>query len=83
MSHSRIDIDSGVDRLLFINNYGHLIGLPSRPGTSSTATTGVPTNGIAGFAPGALFINYKASSLGTYLYVNTGTNASATWTNVI
>jgi hypothetical protein len=81
MADSRLDIDSGVDRLLFINNYGHLIGLPSRPGTSSAATTGIPTNGIAGYAPGAMFHNYKGTA-GSALYVNVGTNASATWLNI-
>lgn len=81
-SIERLDINSGIDRLMFINGYGHLIGLPSRPGTSSTATTGVPTNSIAGFAPGALFLNYKGT-VGSLLYVNTGTNASSTWTNVV
>jgi hypothetical protein len=80
---SRFDIDSSVDRLMFMNNYGHLIGLPTRPGTSSAATTGVPTAGIAGFAPGAIFINVKSTTLGTFLYCNTGTNTSATWTNIV
>ena len=76
MALSRIDIDSGVDRLMFIAGNGHMIGLPTRPGTSSTATTGVPTNGIAGFAPGALFLNFKGAALSA-LYVNTGTVTSA------
>lgn len=79
---SRLDIDSAVDRLMFINNYGHMIGLPSRPGTSSTATTGVPTNAIAGFAPSAMFLNYKGS-IGSLFYINTGTVTSATWFNVV
>ncbi len=79
---SRFDLDSSVDRLVFVNGYGHLVGLPTRPGQSSTATTGVPTNAIVGFAPGAVFLNFKGTT-GTLFYVNTGTNASATWTNVI
>lgn len=82
MTVSRFDIDSAVDRLMFVNGKGHMIGLPTRPGTSSTATTGVPTDGIAGFAPGAVFHNYKASSAGTMLYVNVGTATSATWRNL-
>lgn len=81
MAVSRLDIDAGVDRLLFINGQGHMIGLPTRPGTSSAATTGVPTNGIAGFAPSALFLNFKGSA-GSALYINIGTNLSATWQNV-
>ena len=81
MSATRFDIDSGIDRYMFVNGQGHMIGLPTRAGTSSTATTGVPTNGIAGFAPGALFLNFKGAS-GSALYVNLGTNTSATWQNI-
>lgn len=82
MAQSRLDIDSSVDRLMFIEGRGHMIGLPSRPGTSSTATTGVPTNSIAGFAPGAMFLNYKGA-VGSALYVNVGTVSSTTWVNVV
>ncbi len=78
---SRFDIDSGVDRLLYVNGQGHLLGLPTRPGTSSTATTGVPTNAIQGFAPGAIFINFKGAA-GTAFYVNVGTFLSSQWINV-
>lgn len=81
MAGERFDISSGIDRLMFVSGRGHLIGLPSRPGTSSAASTGVPTNGIAGFAPGALFFNYKGSA-GSALYVNQGTNTSASWLNI-
>ena len=82
MAESRFDVQSGVDRLMFVSGRGHMIGLPTRPGESSTVTTGVPTDAIVGFAPGALFLNFKGA-IGSALYVNTGTNASATWTNVI
>lgn len=78
----RLDIQAGVDRYIFAGGWGHLLGVPTRPGESSTATTGVPTNGIPGFGKGALFINFKGTA-GTLLYVNTGTLASATWTNII
>ncbi len=79
MSISRFDINSAVDRLMFVNGRGHLMGFPNLPGFSSTAGTGVPTNGIAGFVTGALFYNTKASGLATALYVNSGTQTSATW----
>lgn len=82
MPNQRYDLSVGVDRIHFIEGYGHVIGLPTMPGFSSTATTGVPTNGIAGFAKGALFINVKGS-VGSLLYVNTGSSTSATWTNVV
>lgn len=82
MAVTRLDIQSGVDRLMYVAGQGHMIGLPTRPGSSSAATTGVPTNGIQGFAPGAMFLNFKGS-IGSLHYVNTGTFASATWTNVL
>lgn len=82
MAMTRLDIQTGVDRLMMVENYGHMIGLPSRPGTSSAATTGIPTDNIAGFAPGAMFLNYKGGP-GTALYVNTGTNLLSNWVNVV
>lgn len=78
MATSRNDIQSAVDRDTFISGVGHLRGFPTRPGESSTVTTGVPTDGIAGFAPGALFHNFKGSA-GSLLYINNGSNTSATW----
>lgn len=81
MAVTRNDIQSGVDRDTFVNGVGHLRGFPTRPGTSSTAVTGVPTNGIAGYGPGALFQNYKGSA-GSLLYVNQGSATSAMWLNI-
>lgn len=81
MAVSRIDIESGVDRLMFYSGQGHLLGLPTRGGTSSNSTTGIPTDGIAGFAPGALFLNFKGGA-GSSLYVNIGTNTSTNWLNI-
>lgn len=81
MAVSRFDIDSGVDRLFYYPGVGHFVGLPTRPGTSSAAVTGVPTNGIQGFAPGAQFWNFKGTA-GSAFYINTGTFASATWLNI-
>jgi hypothetical protein len=78
---SRINKQSGIDRDEFVSGLGHLKGFPTMPGTSSAATTGVPTNGIAGFAPGALFQNWKGT-VGSVLYVNVGTATSATWVNI-
>lgn len=80
MAVSRLDIQTSVDRLMLCPGYGYLLGLPANPGVTSDASTGVPTNGVAGFAPGAIFINYKSSGGSTHLYVNTGTVTSATWT---
>lgn len=81
MATSRFDIQSGVDRDMFVAGVGHLRGFPTRPGSSSAATTGVPTNGIAGFAPSALFQNFKGG-VGTLLYLNVGSSTSAIWLNI-
>lgn len=81
MAVTRGDIQSGVDRDQFISGVGHMRGFPTRPGFSSTAGTGVPTNGIPGFGFGALFQNFKGG-VGSALYVNVGTNLSATWLNI-
>lgn len=40
-----------------------------------------PAGGETGFAKGALWINTAASSTTTRLYINTGSNTSATWAN--
>lgn len=50
--------------------------------TNFNATTGVPTNSVANYAPGCMFIN-PLGSIGSFVYHNTGTLASATWTNVL
>lgn len=81
MPNYRYDINGEVDRDSFVVGVGHMRGFPTRPGESSTATTGVPTNGIAGFGPSAVFHNFKGT-VGSALYVNVGTNLSATWVNV-
>jgi hypothetical protein len=81
MSIARLDIDSYTDRLMYKEGYGHLIGLPTQPGVTSAVTTGIPTNGTAGFAPGCLFLNFKGGP-STAQYVNIGTNASSQWINV-
>lgn len=82
MAVTRFDIQSGVDRLLNLPGVGHFLGLPTRPGSSSAATTGVPTNGVKGYAPSGLFLNFKGS-IGSLVYANTGTYLSSTWTNIL
>ncbi len=81
MAISRLDIDNSTDRLMYKEGAGHMIGLPTRAGTSSAATTGVPTNSIQGFAPGAMFLNFKGSA-GTLFYINIGTFTSSNWQNI-
>ncbi len=78
MATSRIDVQSGVDRELFVSGRGHLIGFATMPGTSSD-TNGVPTNGIPGFAPSAIFFNYKDTTGLKVRYKNVGSNTSAIW----
>lgn len=40
-----------------------------------------PTASLAGYAPGCIFIN-TAGAVGSFVYVNSGTLASATWSNI-
>lgn len=80
MATGRLDIHSGVDRLLNYPGIGYLLGLPTRSDTC-TLSTGVPTNGKAGFAPGCLFLNFRGS-VGSLLYINTGSNTSTTWLDI-
>lgn len=59
---------------------GILIATPEVVGTCNL-TTGVPTNGIAGYAPGCLWQNFLGTA-GSVLYTNQGTVTSATWLNI-
>lgn len=42
---------------------------------------GVPTASAAGYAKGCIAINIAATTTTTRLYINSGTNTSATWAN--
>lgn len=75
-----LDIQAAVDRLMNVAGRGRLIGLPAL--SASSNASGVPTNGLQGWAPSAIWFNYKGS-IGSFFYVNTGTFASSTWTNVV
>jgi hypothetical protein len=75
---SRFDIDSAVDRLGFVNGRGHLWGFPNNAATANL-TTGVPINGLIGWAPGAIWYNFKAT-VPPMFYINQGTSASSLWT---
>lgn len=44
--------------------------------------SGVPANSVGGYQKGCLYIN-RAGSIGSLLYINSGTTASSTWTNII
>jgi hypothetical protein len=63
------------------SGWGRLLGFPFQPGQSSTTGTGVPTNGIKGFAPSAIFHNVKGST-GSLFYINIGTYDSSNWLNI-
>lgn len=41
-----------------------------------------PTASASGYAPGCIFVN-TAGSIGSFVYANTGTKTSATWTNLL
>ena len=43
----------------------------------------VPTNSTAGFSTGCIYINTAGATTITRIYINTGTNASSTWTSIV
>jgi len=50
----------------------------------AAAAVGTPTNSIAGYLPGCTYQNLTDPAVvGSIFYVNTGTLASCTWTNVL
>lgn len=80
----RLDLLGNVGRYMRIAKLGELMGLPfgKAAGQDFNATTGIPIDGTAGWAPGAVFHNTLAATPGTMLYVNVGTRASSTWRNL-
>ncbi len=76
-----LDIHSATDRAMKVPGLGYMLGFPTRPGESSAATTGVPTNGVVGYSKGATFHNWKGG-VGSALYVNDGDQTSSLWVNV-
>lgn len=71
-----LDLIGNVDRILNLGGIGNLIGLPlANAGKSYTLATGVPINGVKGYAPSALWFNTKNGGV----YENTGTYLSSLW----
>lgn len=81
MAVTRFDIQHSLDRDMEIVGYGFMRGFPASSATSN-ATSGVPTDGVKGFGPGAIFQNYKATTPGNMVYINIGTVSSSNWMNV-
>jgi hypothetical protein len=51
------------------------------PGNAATYTgSGIPVNGLVGYAPGCIWHNDLCTTLGQYLYLNIGTQANSLWT---
>lgn len=76
----RHDVQDATGRIEYLAGRGTLRAWSSDTGANNT-TTGVPINGVTGFAPGCIFQNLKGTA-GSVLYVNVGTFASATWLNI-
>jgi hypothetical protein len=60
-------------------------GIVSTAGTNGKVLfweNAAPTNGVAGYATGCLWINTAGSSTTTRIYINGGTNASAAWKSI-
>jgi hypothetical protein len=78
MAVTRFDIQSGVDRLMFVAGQGHLIGLPTLPGISSL-TNGAPVDNIVGWAAGAIWMNFKGTNTNDFFWINRGNESSSNW----
>lgn len=74
-----LNLLGNVDRILNLGRIGYLMGMPfANAGKSFTLATGVPINGVAGYAKSALWFNTTNGGV----YQNTGTVTSATWTKL-
>lgn len=60
------------------NERTELESLKINGGRAFSWWAGVPTASVAGYIPGSLAVDYTNA----FLYINTGTLASATWTKV-
>jgi len=67
----------------FLRGFGHGAAYRSNTTTTINGIAGNPINGETGWAPSATFQNDVNPSLGNYLFVNTGSGTSATWTNIL
>lgn len=72
----------------FMRGFGHGAQYYNNTTTTINGIKGNPINGEAGYGQGATFQNNVAPTIGNYLWVNTGnnglgTNAGATWTNLL
>lgn len=56
-------------------------GIGTSQGKCFAWFNGVPTASAAGYAKGCIAINIAATTTTTRLYINSGTNTSATWAN--
>jgi hypothetical protein len=80
MAVTRDDVQDASGRRTFVPGRGWLRGFTGLT-SDYTAGTGVPKNGIGGFAPGCTYQNMIGSA-GSTFYINTGTVTSATWLNI-
>lgn len=59
-----------------------VIAISNKTSPRYDTSTGVPQNSVTGFMPGAIVIN-PYGSVGSFIYVNTGTATSSTFTNIL
>ena len=77
MAVTKDDVQDATGRRTYIPVRGNMRGWPGKLNVDYTGS-GIPTNGIPGFAPGATFQNFLGAA-GSAFYVNVGTVTSATW----
>ena len=88
MSTARDDVQDSTGQRTNIPGRGFMRGYGIGPQYQVTANTvnniaGNPINGEVGWGKGALFTNCVNPSASNYLWYNSGTNTSATWTNIV
>jgi hypothetical protein len=77
MAVTKDDVQDVTGRRTYYPGRGNLRGWPSKLNVDYTGS-GVPRNGIQGFAPGATYQNFLGAA-GSAFYINVGTFASSTW----
>lgn len=66
----------------FLRGFGHGSAYSTNTTTTVNNRAGNPINGEVGWAPSATFQNDVNPAVGNYLWINSGTALSATWSNI-
>lgn len=81
MAVTRDDVQDPTGLRTYYAGRGFLRCWPGRLNADYTGD-GVPVDGLKGYAKGAIYQNFLATSAATLLYVNSGTQTSSTWVSL-